>query len=146
MPLGIIILITAVLAGGLGLLIGWLMGRNRASIAPADLRLENELRQILVQREAELMVKRDQLTQMMTSLANDLANQSAAERGIEVSKKITSFWRTMKTTGEINSPNALFSGEVQAIAKRSRSGEHPMADPEEHSLIAGGVTKTFCET
>jgi hypothetical protein len=143
MPLGIIILITAVLAGGLGLLIGWLIGRNRATIAPTDLRLENELRQILVQREVEVMMKRDQLTQMMTSLANDLANQSAVERGGEVSKKITSLWRTMKTTGEINPP---FPVEVQAMAKRSRSGEHPLAVPEEHSLIVGGAVKTFCET
>jgi hypothetical protein len=130
-----VILITAILAGGLGLLIGWWMGRNRSAIAPADLRLENELRQILVRREAEVMMKRDQLTQMMTSLAHDLANQSAAERGTEVSKKITSFWRTVKT-----------AGEVQAIAKRSRSGEHPLAAPAGHSLITGDAEKTFCET
>ena len=135
MLLGMVILITAILAGGLGLLIGWSLGRSRSAMTPADLRLENELRQVLVQREAEVKVKRDQLTQMMTSLAHDLANQNAAERGAEVSKKITSFWRTVKTVGE-----------VQAIAKRSRSGEPPLTVPDAHSLVTDGAKKTFCET
>jgi hypothetical protein len=140
MPLGIVIVITAVLAGGLGLLLGWRIGRNRQPTAPADLRLENELRQVLVQREAEITVKRDQLTQMMTSLANDLTNLSAAKREAEVSKKITSFWRTVKIAGEMNSQ---FPDEVQAITERSRSGEHPMVVPDGHSLVNDGAKSLF---
>ena len=78
MPLGIAILITAVTAGGLGLLIGWLLGKSRAAVAPADSRLENELRQQLTQREAEISATREQLTQTKTSLATAQANQNAA--------------------------------------------------------------------
>ena len=54
MPLALTILITAVLAGGLGLLLGWLWGRGGRATVPADSRLEDELRQQVAQRESEL--------------------------------------------------------------------------------------------
>jgi len=73
--------ITAAVAGGLGLLIGWLLGRAGASPAPAvDSRLEDELRQQLTQRETEVSATRDQLSQTRTALATAQANQTAAER------------------------------------------------------------------
>ena len=53
MPLGITILITSVIAGGLGLLVGWLLGSRRQTVAPADARLEADLQQRLAQRETE---------------------------------------------------------------------------------------------
>lgn len=80
MPLGIAILITAVIAGGLGLFVGWLLGSRKQTVAPADARLENELRQQLTQRESELNQTREQLSQSKTSLATAQANQSAAEK------------------------------------------------------------------
>jgi DNA recombination protein RmuC len=81
LPTGIIIVITATVAGGLGLLIGWLWGRARTpAAAPVDLRLENELRQQLIQRELETAATREQLTQTKTALATAQANQGAAER------------------------------------------------------------------
>ncbi len=80
MPLGISILITAVLAGGLGIVIGWLLGSRKPSVAPADNRLENELRQQLTQRETELDTAREQLSQTNTSLATALANEDAAKK------------------------------------------------------------------
>ena len=52
MPLGFQLALAFALGGVVGVLIGWLISRGRA--APADARLENELRQQLVQREAEL--------------------------------------------------------------------------------------------
>ena len=80
MPVGIDIAIAFIVGGALGLLIGWLMGRTRAPIAPGDSRLENELRQQLTQRETEISATREQLTQTRTSLATAMANQNAAEK------------------------------------------------------------------
>jgi DNA recombination protein RmuC len=75
-------IVIALVSGGLGLLIGWLLGRNRApaDAVPADARLENELREQLKQREAEISAAREQVTQTKTSLATAQANQAAAER------------------------------------------------------------------
>src|SRR5579863_5678984 len=66
------------IGGGLGLLIGWLMGRGR-STAP-DSRLEAELRQQVSQRESELAGQREQLAQTTTARATAEAQKSAAER------------------------------------------------------------------
>ena len=62
MPVGIQLFIPFVLGGLLGLLIGWLYGRGRPA-APADSRLEYELRQQLAQRGTELNQLRSQLTE-----------------------------------------------------------------------------------
>jgi DNA recombination protein RmuC len=88
MPLGISILITAVIAGGFGLLIGLLLGWRRQNGAPADARLENELRQQLTQREAEIVQTREQLSQSKTSFATAQANQSAAEKILAEQKQL----------------------------------------------------------
>jgi DNA recombination protein RmuC len=93
MPPGISILITAIIAGGLGLLIGWLIGsRKRNVIALANSNdaspLENELRQQLKQRELELTQIREQLTQSKVSLATAQANQTAAEKILSEQKQL----------------------------------------------------------
>lgn len=80
------ILITAAVAGGLGLLIGWLLAGRRT--APQDSRLENELRQQLAQRETELKQTGEQLSLSKTSLATAQANQSAAERLLADQKQL----------------------------------------------------------
>ena len=80
MPLGIQLAIAFVIGCGVGLLIGWLLGRSRSPIAPADSGLENELRQQLTQRETELTQMRELLSQTKTSLATAQANQTAAEK------------------------------------------------------------------
>ena len=77
MPVGIQLILAFVVGGGLGLLIGWLIGRGRTS-APDD-RLANELRQQLAQREAELNQTRDEAVQIRTALATAQANQAGAE-------------------------------------------------------------------
>jgi DNA recombination protein RmuC len=87
MPAGVYLLIGLALGGGLGLLIGWLLGRGRAAV-PADSRLENELRQQLTQREAELAQTREQLSQSKTSLATAQANQAAAEKILAEQKSL----------------------------------------------------------
>jgi len=88
MSLGITLLITAVVAGALGLLIGWLIGSRQATAAPADGRLETELRQQLVQREAEWRQTAEGLTQCKTTLATAQANQAAAERNLAEQKQL----------------------------------------------------------
>jgi DNA recombination protein RmuC len=87
MPAGVYLLIGLALGGGLGLFIGWLLGRGRAAV-PADSRLENELRQQLTQREAELAQTREQLSQTKTSLATAQANQAAAEKILAEQKQL----------------------------------------------------------
>ncbi|MEY4918185.1 MAG: hypothetical protein RL616_2098, partial [Verrucomicrobiota bacterium] len=80
MSIGAYIFITAIIAGGLGFFIGWLLGTRKQTVAPADARLENELRQQLSQREAELNQSRDLISQSQVSLATAQANQAAAEK------------------------------------------------------------------
>jgi DNA recombination protein RmuC len=64
----------------LGLLIGWLLGSRKTTAAPSDARLENELRQQLGQREAELAQTREQLSSAKSATATAQAGQSAAEK------------------------------------------------------------------
>jgi DNA recombination protein RmuC len=80
MPLGFQLLIVFVLGGLLGLLIGWLIARAKQTVAPADQRLENELRQQLTQREGELNQSRNELVGIKTLLATAQANQAGAEK------------------------------------------------------------------
>jgi DNA recombination protein RmuC len=80
MSAGAYLFIGLILGSGFGLLVGWLLGSRKQTVAPADARLENELRQQLTQREAELNQTREQLSHSKTSLATAQANQSAAEK------------------------------------------------------------------
>ena len=87
MPLGIQLAIAFVIGGGLGLFIGWLLG-SRKQTGATDARLENELRQQLAQREADLNQTRKQLSQTETSLATAQANQAAAEKILAEQKQL----------------------------------------------------------
>lgn len=80
MPVGFQLALTFVLGGGLGLLIGWLLGRSGRAIAPADARLEQTLKDQLAQREGELAQSRAEVLQNKTALATALANQAVAEK------------------------------------------------------------------
>ena len=73
------ILLGLALGGVVGGLIGWLLGQRHASAMPSDNRIENELRQQVIQREAELTQTRAALTQAQTMLASATANQAATE-------------------------------------------------------------------
>lgn len=81
MPLGIQLLIAGLIGAGIGWLIGWLQARNQWS-APAsdDSRLEKDLQQRLMQREAELNQLRAEILQNNTTIATALANQASAEK------------------------------------------------------------------
>ena len=80
MPLAATILITAILAGALGAVIGWLVGRGGRETAPADSRLEDELRQQVLQRDAELTQLRGELSQTSNARAAAEAGKAAAEK------------------------------------------------------------------
>jgi DNA recombination protein RmuC len=80
MSTGTQLAVASVIGGGIGLLIGWLLGSRNKTAAPADTRLEEELRQQLSQRQTELNQNRAQLSETKTSLATAQANQSAAEK------------------------------------------------------------------
>ncbi len=64
----------------LGGLIGWLAGLRRASATPPDSRIENELRQQVAQREAELKQTREGLSLSQTARASAEASHSATEK------------------------------------------------------------------
>ena len=80
---GVYLIIGLVIGGGLGLLIGWLAGRSRATIAPADSRLETELRQQGAQREAELEKLRGRISDAGNARAAAEAKHAASEKMLE---------------------------------------------------------------
>ena len=79
MPLGIQLAIVFATGGALGALIGWLLGRGRREIAPADSRLEDELRQQVAQRETELNQLRGDLSATGNARAAAEAKHAASE-------------------------------------------------------------------
>ncbi|HTR40468.1 MAG TPA: DNA recombination protein RmuC [Pseudomonadales bacterium] len=76
MPLGLELLIAVIAGGAAGFFCGWLKWAGKSS----DARLENELRQQLAQREAELEKSRGQLMEAGNARAAAEAKQSAAEK------------------------------------------------------------------
>ena len=75
MPVGIQLTLAALA----GLVVGWLIGRARGGGGP-DARLENELRQQVGQREAELTRLRGQLTETGNARAAAEARHAASEK------------------------------------------------------------------
>ncbi len=73
------ILVGLAIGGLAGALIGWLLGQRRSMGGVADGRVENELRQQIAQREAELIQTRSLLEQSQTARASAEANHSALE-------------------------------------------------------------------
>jgi DNA recombination protein RmuC len=78
MPVEIQLLIALGVGGLVGLLIGWLVGRGH--VAPADTRLEGELRQQVSQREAELLGLRQRETEASNARSAAEASRAAAEQ------------------------------------------------------------------
>jgi len=74
------LLIGFLVGGILCFIIGWLLGSRRRPVAPADNRLEEELRQQVAQRETQLAQLRSQLADATTARAASEAKQAAAEK------------------------------------------------------------------
>jgi len=79
MSAGAYIGIGLAIGGFIGLALGWLLGRGRGGGGP-DVRLENELRQQIAQREAELTQLRGQLAEAGNARAAAEASRAAAEK------------------------------------------------------------------
>jgi DNA recombination protein RmuC len=88
MPVSIQIVIALVVGAALGLFVGWLLGSRRSPTAPADSRLENELRLQLERREAEAKAATEQLSEARASLAAAQAGQVAADRMLADQKQL----------------------------------------------------------
>ncbi len=83
------ILIGLALGIVIGCVIGWLAGSRRNGTAlPPDGRLENELRQQLGQREAELSREREQTTKLSAACAAAEAQKHAAENILHEQKQM----------------------------------------------------------
>jgi len=87
MPIFFQLAIAFAVGGFLGLLIGWLLLRGRAA-APADSRLEEELRRQNTERDALLIQLRSQLAEAGQARAAAEARQSSAEQVLAEQKQI----------------------------------------------------------
>src|SRR5437879_5724511 len=74
------LLLGLVLGALIGSLFGWLMALRRQAAHPADARVENELREQLLQRTTEISKLRGQLAETITACATAEARNAAAER------------------------------------------------------------------
>src|ERR1043166_4188676 len=80
MPAATYLVIGFAIGGVLFFIIGWLAGSRRRPIAPADTRLEEELRQQVSQRDSQLTQLRSELTETSNARAAAEAKQTAAEK------------------------------------------------------------------
>ncbi|MGA2801972.1 MAG: DNA recombination protein RmuC [Verrucomicrobiota bacterium] len=103
---GAYLFIGLVVGGGLGLLIGWLLGRSRGQITPVDSRLENDLQQRLAQREAEQRTLQEQLLAL---------NQRNGELGAEL-KSLNE--RLTMERQQIETIQEKFRKEFEAISNK----------------------------
>ncbi len=103
---GAYLFIGLIVGGGLGLLIGWLLGRNRAPIAPADSGLVDELREQARQHVEKQRALQDQLLAL---------NQHNGELGAEV-KSLTERLATERQ--QLETIQEKFRKEFETISAR----------------------------
>jgi hypothetical protein len=95
----------------------------------------NELRATLAKNH-----KVDFACPMTTGIFSWIAAHAAAEAEAEGARKITPFWRTLKTGGEV-SPK--FPGGVDQITKRLRAEGHKVISKGKRTFVADHETKLF---
>jgi alkylated DNA nucleotide flippase Atl1 len=77
---------------------------------------------------------------LTTGIFSWIAAHAAAEAEAEGAKRITPFWRTLKTGGEIN---PKYPGGVEAVAKRLRAEGHKVVAKGKRMLVADYEKKIF---
>jgi hypothetical protein len=95
----------------------------------------NELRATLAK-----IHKVDFACPITTGIFSWIAAHAAAEAEAEGARKITPFWRTLKSGGEVN---PKFPGGVEHIAKRLRAEGHQTVLKGKKTFLADHETKLF---
>jgi hypothetical protein len=95
----------------------------------------NELRHALAKKH-----KTDFACPITTGIFSWIAAHAAAEAGAAGAKRITPFWRTLKTGGELN---PKYPGGVEGIARRLRAEGHKIIQKGRHFLALDYERKLF---
>jgi hypothetical protein len=95
----------------------------------------NELRAALAKKH-----KADFACPITTGIFSWIAAHAAAEAEAEGAKRITPYWRTLKTGGEVN---PKYPGGVAALAKRLRAEGHQLVAKGKRTLVADYENKLF---
>ena len=95
----------------------------------------NELRTALAKKH-----KTDFACPLTTGIFSWIAAYAAAEEEAEGRKRITPFWRTLKTGGEIN---PKYPGGAEGVAKRLRAEGHKVFAKGKRILVADYEQKLF---
>jgi hypothetical protein len=77
-----------------------------------------------------------------TGIFSWIAAHAAAEAEAEGVKRITPYWRTLKTGGELN---PKYPGGVEGIAKRLRAEGHKIISKGKRTLLVGYEKKLFAD-
>jgi hypothetical protein len=97
----------------------------------------NELRAALAAKH-----KVDFACQLTTGIFSWIAAHAAAESEAAGSKRITPFWRTLKTGGEIN---PKYPGGIEGVAKQLRAEGHTILRKGKRTLVADYEKKLFAK-
>ena len=77
---------------------------------------------------------------LTTGIFSWIAAHAAAEAETEGARRITPFWRTLKTDGEIN---PKYPGGVEGVAKRLRAEGHRISSKGKRMFVANHEKKLF---
>ena len=77
---------------------------------------------------------------LTTGIFSWIAAHAAAEAEAEGARRVTPFWRTLKTGGEIN---PKYPGGVEDVAKRLRAEGHKIVTKGKRTLVTDHEKKLF---
>ncbi len=95
----------------------------------------NELRDALANKH-----QTDFACPLTTGIFSWIAAHASAEAEAEGAKRITPFWRTLKTGGEIN---PKYPGGIEGVAKRLRAEGHKIVSKGKRTFVADFEKKLF---
>jgi len=95
----------------------------------------NELRAALARKH-----KADFACPITTGIFSWIAAHAAAEAEAEGKKRVTPYWRTLKTGGEVN---PKYPGGIDALAKRLRAEGHRLLNKGKRTLVVDFEKKLF---